>query len=130
MARILVVDDDPALREVLEEMLAQWGHTVVTAQDGVEAIERFVGEGADLILSDVMMPRMNGLDLLRNLEARIRGHVPFVLLTSYTAGDAVEAAIYAGAFDYIPKPFDGPKVRDVVDRALASVPHSGSAPAR
>jgi CheY-like chemotaxis protein len=120
MARILVVDDEPEVREVLRLVLERDGHDVEEAETGRDALARLDVRPADLVLSDVMMPDMNGLDLLREVTLRERGGVPFVLLTSYADARAREAALFAGAHDYLLKPFDPAAVRTVVRGALAA----------
>ena len=121
MAHILVVDDEPAIREVLECTLEMLGHTVSAAGSGVEALARFDAETFDLVLSDVMMPDMNGFDLLAELQFRTHGQVPFVILSSHDDPESVEAAIFAGAFDYLPKPFRPTDIAAVLARALGEV---------
>ena len=118
MAHILVVDDEPAIREVLEGTLEMMGHSVGTAASGVEALALFESESFDLVLSDVMMPDMNGFDLLAELQLRTHGRVPFVILSSHDDPESVEAAMFAGAFDYLQKPFQPAQVAAVLARAL------------
>ncbi|MFV1958140.1 MAG: response regulator [Planctomycetota bacterium] len=137
MATILIVDDEAAVRETLAALLVRQGHEVVEAADGVEALERFdEAPGAfDVIVSDVIMPRMNGFQLLQDLRPRLGDAVPFVILSSHEDDEGVRAAIYAGAFDYLFKPFDEARVADVVARALAAsqgtrLPPSPSGPSQ
>lgn len=118
MARVLVVDDEPIVRELLVDMLALLGHEADEAASGVEALALFDEAEYDLVLSDVMMPDMNGFDLLAQLQPRTGDRVPVVILSSHDDPDGIEAAIYAGAFDYLLKPFDGPRVSAIVERAL------------
>lgn len=121
MAHILIVDDEPEVREVLAEMLTVMGHEVTKAGSGREALECFDPACHDLIVSDVMMPDMNGFDLLRALEPRLRDRIPFVILSNHDDPDSVAAAIYAGAFDYLIKPFLPADVAETVERALSEV---------
>ena len=118
MAHILIVDDEPAVRDVLAGILGLQGHEVTEAVSGVDALERFDAELHELVISDVMMPDMNGFDLLTELGPRLGDRIPFLILSSHDDPDGVEAAIYAGAFDYLIKPFIPAKVAEVVDRAL------------
>lgn len=120
MARILVVDDEAPVREALHALLAARGHAVTEAENGLEALKAFAVQAFDLVLSDVVMPEMNGFDLLKALQPQIHERVPFVILSSHDDREGVRAAIYAGAFDYLSKPFDDRLVGEVVERALAA----------
>ncbi|MEU8246201.1 response regulator transcription factor [Nonomuraea sp. NPDC048916] len=104
-ARLLVVDDEPALREALQSSLEFEGYRVVTANDGQAALERLAGESYDAVLLDVMMPRLDGLTACRRLRA-MGNHVPVLMLTARDAvGDRV-SGLDAGADDYLVKPFE------------------------
>src|SRR5262245_1254209 len=97
--KILVVEDDPDIRSILQRFLARRGYAVKAAENGAEALELLAHEPVDLILSDVRMPRMDGLELLGAVRQR-DPEVQLVLMTAYsTVRDAVEA-IQAGAADY------------------------------
>ena len=133
MAQILIVDDDASIRETLQALLERLGHRVRAAEDGVRATQIFDEGTFDLIVSDVMMPEMNGFDLLQTLQSRILDRVPFVILSSHDDREGIKAALFAGAFDYILKPFDEGRVSSVVERALAqraSWAQDGGAPTR
>jgi len=105
-ARILVADDDRAVLQVLATVLSGDGYQVVTAEDGVTALELARKDAFDLILLDVQMPRLDGLAAARELrlEARL-ANVPIVMLTARTADRDIEAAFAEGVTDYITKPF-------------------------
>ena len=104
MARILIIDDDASLRDVLAMALEDAGHDVVSASDGARGLEKALHAGAELVVSDVNMPGIDGFTLCRTL--RTRGvTVPIVLLTARD-GDVDEAlGLDLGADDYIVKPF-------------------------
>src|SRR5574337_788571 len=104
MARILVVDDEPKLGALVAEMLQADGHAVVRAAGGREALQRLAAEPFQVVLTDLRMPEVDGLEVLRG--ARARSPAPeVVLMTAYgTAQSAVEA-MKAGAADYLVKPF-------------------------
>ncbi len=119
MAHILVVDDESAVREALSGLLVQLGHTVTEAADGQEALECFERGEFDLILTDVIMPRMNGFELIQQVQMRIHHRIPLVVLSSHSDNDGIRGAIYAGAFDYIMKPAQPSRVAAVLERALA-----------
>jgi len=104
-ARLLVVDDEPALREALQSSLEFEGYRVVTANDGLAALEELTGHPYDAVLLDVMMPRLDGLTTCRRLRAS-GNHVPVLMLTARDAvGDRV-SGLDAGADDYLVKPFE------------------------
>jgi len=121
MARALVVDDSREIRATLKRVLELDQHSCVEAGDGIEALECLEKESFDLILSDVRMPRMDGLELLK--ESRKRGwKVPFILLTAFgNVADTMDA-VKEGAFDYVAKPFEVADLRETIRRALESVP--------
>ncbi|WEV27051.1 response regulator transcription factor [Streptomyces sp. 71268] len=104
-ARILVVDDEPAVREALRRSLVFEGYEVVEAVDGLDALEKAEGRAPELIVLDVLMPRMDGLTAARRLRAA-RVTVPILMLTARdTVGDRV-TGLDAGADDYLVKPFE------------------------
>ncbi|WP_327105119.1 response regulator transcription factor [Nonomuraea glycinis] len=105
LARLLVVDDEPALREALQSSLEFEGYQVVTANDGQAALEELARTPYDAVLLDVMMPRLDGLTACRRLRAA-GDHVPVLMLTARDAvGDRV-SGLDAGADDYLVKPFE------------------------
>jgi two-component system response regulator MprA len=105
LARVLVVDDEPALRDALESSLAFEGYEVATASDGVEALDAIAENKPDLVLLDIMMPRMDGLTAVRRLRSR-GDNVPVLMLTARDAvGDRV-TGLDVGADDYLAKPFE------------------------
>ncbi|MEU7984353.1 response regulator transcription factor [Streptosporangium canum] len=104
-ARVLVVDDEPALREALQSSLEYEGYRVGLASDGLGALEILEREPYELVLLDVMMPRLDGLTTCRRLRAA-GNHVPVLMLTARDAvGDRV-SGLDAGADDYLVKPFE------------------------
>jgi two-component system OmpR family response regulator len=116
MATILVVDDDPHIREVITYALAQDGHVVETAGDGVAAWARLQGGGVDLLVLDVLMPGMDGLSLCRRLRATEDGGPPIVFLSSRGEEFDRVLGLELGGDDYLAKPF-GP--RELVTRVNA-----------
>lgn len=102
--RILVVDDEQAVRESLRRSLAFNSYEVTLAEDGVEALEMISREQPDLIILDVMMPRMDGLEVCRNLRSTGYDR-PILILTARDAVADRVAGLDAGADDYLPKPF-------------------------
>lgn len=102
--RILVVDDDRAVRESLRRSLTFNGYTVETAGDGLEALEKVVAHRPDLLLLDVMMPRMDGLEVCRRLRSA-GDDLPILVLTARDSVSERVAGLDAGADDYLAKPF-------------------------
>jgi diguanylate cyclase (GGDEF)-like protein len=104
--KVLVVDDSPIAIEKLSAALAQEGYEVVTAQDGREAIRRVRAEPPDLIILDVVMPDMDGIEVLRVLKARAAEEfIPVMLLSVKSDLESRVSGLRIGADDYLPKPF-------------------------
>ena len=103
--RILIVDDDTEIRDLLEFDISSSGYFVDTASDGMEGLNKALNNKYDLILLDVMMPKMNGFDVCKNIrQAKI--NVPILMLTAKgTIGDKT-SGFDSGADDYLVKPFD------------------------
>ena len=117
MKRILVVDDEPALRELFSEVLARAGYEVSTANDGAEALDRLRTESFDLLLLDIWMPRMTGLEVLGHL--REHPSPPRVIVTTGdTTPETVLKAIREQAYRYISKPCEPSHLEEVVRCAL------------
>jgi two-component system response regulator FlrC len=124
--RILVAEDDPGMRGLLERILAQAGYAVTTAEDGQAALEAFRRERPALLVTDLKMPRLDGMALLRRVLAEAPG-TPAVVLTAFGTVEGAVEAMRLGAFDYLSKPLPDPEhLRDVVARALAA---RGASPA-
>ncbi len=104
MKRVLVVDDEPGLRQSLGLLLSEAGYTVTAESDGKRALDRALAEPFDLILCDVRMPAMDGLTFLRTFQAR-GGSALVIMMSAYGGEEAALAAMKEGAYDYIPKPF-------------------------
>lgn len=102
--RILVVDDDRAVRESLRRSLTFNGYTVDTAGDGIEALEKIVAERPDVAILDVMMPRLDGLEVCRRLRST-GDDLPILVLTARDTVSERVSGLDAGADDYLPKPF-------------------------
>jgi DNA-binding NtrC family response regulator len=114
---ILVVDDEPSMRMALFETLSRSGHAVTLAQSGLEAIARFKEDNFHLVITDVKMPHMDGIEVLREIKKQ-NSETPVVMITGYgTVENAVEA-MKEGAFDYILKPFSVEVLEEIVHKAL------------
>lgn len=120
VARILCVDDEPAVLAMLEDTLERAAHVPVLARGAADALQALASGGADLIISDYKMPGLTGLDLLAVLQRD--GHdVPLIMLTGHASIEHAVAAIKAGAIDYITKPIRAEQLELAVDQALEVV---------
>lgn len=105
--KILIVDDEPFNLDLLEQELADYDYTIERAADGVEALEKTASFKPDVILLDYMMPRMNGLEVVKHLRASSdHKGIPVILLTAKATQEDKVAGLDAGADDYVTKPFD------------------------
>jgi EAL domain-containing protein (putative c-di-GMP-specific phosphodiesterase class I) len=114
---VLLVEDDEAVRQVYSRLLKRDGFAVFLARNGVEALEIFEKESIELVLSDIGMPDMNGVELLRALRSRDLD-VPVILMTGNPQLDSATEAVAQGALRYLTKPVDGKELRTVAGRAI------------
>lgn len=121
--RVLIVEDEPALREALVDLLGRDGHDVVAVGDGATALERGTRDAYDLVLLDLMLPRMNGIDVCRGLRAA-RPSLPILMLTARGSEEDKVNGLQVGADDYVTKPFGArellARVRALHRRAVAA----------
>lgn len=115
--RLLVVDDEPSMREFLEIMLSQDGYEVRTAASGEEGLKLYKSEEPDLILTDVKMPGMSGLDLIKHIHSQDPA-LPVIAVTAYASADDALRAVREGAYDYLSKPFQIEDLRIIIRNAL------------
>ena len=119
-SRILVVDDEPGMRRILQLALEDLGHKVYCASNGVEALKLLDGGSMDMMITDLRMPEMDGISLLRALDEK-DASLPTIVITAHgTVETAVEAMKY-GACDYILRPFDVDMIELAVRRALGVI---------
>jgi len=116
-ATLLIADDDPGLRESLERTLTREGYRVVLASDGRAALERVQAGGVDLIVTDLKMPGLTGLELLRAAKA-IMPDVDVILLTAFGTVEEAVKAMKDGAYDFLTKPFRREQLIKLIDKAL------------
>ncbi|MGE5609850.1 MAG: sigma-54-dependent transcriptional regulator [Bacillota bacterium] len=117
MAKILIVDDQEMMRDSLAATLAREGHEVVAANDGPVAVTRLNATKFDLMVTDLKMPKMTGIELLQEAK-RLRPEMPVVMMTAYATVNTAVEAMKLGAYDYIQKPFDGEEIKLLVERTL------------
>jgi PAS domain S-box-containing protein len=113
---VLVVEDDPTIREVVQALLESAGDAVVAVADGLAALAHIEAGGVDLVLLDLMLPDVNGLELCRRLRSYENGaYLPIIMLTALSGETDRHAGFGAGADDYIAKPFEADELLDRVD---------------
>jgi signal transduction histidine kinase len=117
--KILIVDDEFGPRESLRLILTP-KYDVVIAQNGQEALEAFAAEAPDMVISDIRMPQMNGVDLMKAVK-KLSPDTPFILVTGFGTLESAQEAVRAGAVDYISKPYNVKAIRQVVDGAFAKL---------
>lgn len=123
---ILVVDDDQELRHGLQALLEKQGFRTLTAEDGLEAKERIDGDRPDLVIMDLMMPRLGGFPVLQHFRGQAQAP-PFILITANDQQQCKTAAEKAGAVDYIRKPFTLRRLLEGVHRALRPTAQASTA---
>jgi len=118
LGSILIVDDEANAREALDELLAEEGYETRTAADGVEALARIAEREPDVVLTDLKMPRMDGLELLERAKPQLP-HATFVVMTAFGSIETAVQAIRRGAENYLTKPLDLDALTALVERAMA-----------
>ncbi|HZV00982.1 MAG TPA: sigma-54 dependent transcriptional regulator [Planctomycetota bacterium] len=118
MTRVLVVDDERSLLETLEIVLRRSGHEVLTSDDEASALELFREKKPDIVLQDVRMGEIGGLELLKRFKS-ISPAVPVIVITAYSTWENAVTAMRLGAYDFVKKPFDNDQIRETVARAIA-----------
>src|SRR5210317_1734317 len=117
MARILIVDDELSIIEVLKSLLTREGHSVMTSSDGKEALKKLKENVFDLLITDIRLPEIDGITLL--CQAReLQSHLAVIVITAYAKVDNAVEAMKNGAFDYVTKPFKFDEILLTVQRAL------------
>ncbi|MEJ2363943.1 MAG: diguanylate cyclase [Deltaproteobacteria bacterium] len=114
---ILAVDDDPEIRDILHEILTHLGHTSVTAVDGLDALEKLSEHHFDMVITDLRMPRMDGIELIKRIKAGF-DDVDVIALTVYGTEYNYTEVIGVGASDFINKPFDVNELEAKINRII------------
>src|SRR5256712_11936080 len=116
-ATLLIADDDPGLRESLERTLTREGFRIILASDGNAALERLQAGGVALVLPDLKMPGLSGIELLRAVKA-IAADVDVILLTAFGTVEEAVRAMKEGAYDFLTKPFQRAQLKRLIRQAL------------
>ncbi len=117
-SRVLVVDDEEEILKIVSHILEQKGFEIITASDGKQAMQKISFDTPDVVLLDVCMPGLNGMEVLKKIKA-IDENLPVVLITAYADTHQTVEAMKEGAYDYLAKPFDNNEVVWITSRALA-----------
>jgi len=115
--KILIIDDEPQLVESIAVRLKASGYAVSTAPDGVSGINKFKEAEPDLVILDIMMPGLSGLDILRELK-QLNSGVPVIMLTAYGTPQSAIESLRLGAYDHLAKPFNSETLLEIVKKAL------------
>jgi len=115
--QVLIVDDEPNLRKILSAQLSRDGYDVLSAEDGEQGLAVLREHHIDLVVTDLKMPKIDGMQLLRE-ALREDPDLPIVMITAHGTVDTAVEALKLGAFDYLTKPFDKDEVRQIVAKAL------------
>ena len=118
MALVLIVDDEQGMRDFLKILLEKEGHKVITANRGTKALEILETKDIELVISDIRMPEMSGIELLEVIKEK-SPEMPMIMITAFASPDDAVIAMKNGAFDYISKPFNVEEIISVIRSATA-----------
>ncbi len=118
MASVLIVDDERSMRDFLKILLEKEGHEVTTASSGASALDALDKHTVDVIVSDIRMPGMTGIELLETVKEH-SPEMPIILITAFASPDDAVLAMKNGAFDYISKPFNVDEIKSVIESATS-----------
>ncbi|MDH4272880.1 MAG: response regulator, partial [Candidatus Aminicenantes bacterium] len=116
-ATIHVIDDEPIIHEVLSQLLTAEGYEVELSSSGEEALERHSSQTHDVTLLDLLMPGLDGIEVLKNIK-RVDPQAVIIIITAYASVESAIAAMKMGAYDYIQKPFKHDELILTIERAL------------
>lgn len=123
MKKILIVEDNPMNMELILDLLEFYGYSVTKAEDGIKAIESFAEDKFDLILLDMQLPKMDGLEVLERIKKNpATADIPVIAVTAHAMKGSEEHFIEMGCVDYISKPIDIHKFRALIDMYLGDYP--------
>ena len=127
--KILVVDDEPSIVRLMEFILARQGHEMLSAVNGEEALEKIRAQKPDLVLLDIMMPRIDGYEVARTLRADPEtATLPIIMLSAKAQEEDIRKGVGVGVDEYITKPFSPEHLVHVVADYLSRLPKSDSTP--
>jgi nitrogen regulation protein NR(I) len=118
-ARILLIEDDPGIRDTVQQVLAEEGHDVTVEKRGDDGLARAAHETFNVVITDLRLPGLSGLDLVRQLRV-VRPRLPIILVTAYGTTETAIEATKSGAYDYLLKPFGMPTLLELVRKAIDS----------
>ncbi len=116
--KVLLIDDDDSLREIIKDVLEMNGYSVITAVDGIDGLKKFSRENIDLIITDLMMDNLNGIDFIKKIKSKFQEIPPVILMTGYGSVESAIEAFKLGVKDYIIKPFKVSMFLSVIERVL------------
>ncbi len=117
MRNILIVDDEKSIVEIISQMIKKWGYNPIQATSGAEALEKIKTIPMDLVITDQIMPKMDGLTLIQEI-IKLHENIMIIMLTGYPSIDSAVQAIKAGAFDYMAKPVQADELKLKIDRCI------------
>lgn len=115
--KVLVVDDERQIQDILAKILKRKDYQVKTAGDGTEALRVLKHERFDIVLLDIMMPKLDGIETLRKIKARLP-QIIVMMITAYGSITTAREAMQLGAYDYITKPFDMDFIYEILEESL------------
>ena len=115
--KLLIIDDEQSSREILRIFLDDLGYNVILAKNGEEGFYLFTTQKPDLIITDIMMPGLNGIELLKKIKS-VNSHIPVILISAYGQTEIIISGMQLGAYDYVEKPFDKRYLNLIVEKAL------------
>ena len=122
--KIMIVDDNPKMRDLIQSMLGGFAHERCEAKDGLEAVLKYSDELPDVVLMDIRMPVMSGIEAtvtIRANESATTGRIPIIALTANAFAEDREACLAAGMNEYVAKPVDKTKLLDTIEKMTAKV---------
>ena len=117
MDNILIVDDEEDILELLAEVVKKWGHLPIVARDGEDALQKVQNVPIELVLSDIRMPKMDGLTFLEKLK-NVNPNLTVIFLTGYPSVESAVRSLKEGAYDYLVKPINLDELKVKIDRGL------------
>src|SRR3954471_23680555 len=123
---ILIIDDDPGIRSAMQEVLSTEGYKVSVEGDGQKGLAATLSNDFSIVISDLKLPGMDGLELIRELH-RSKPHLPIILMTAHGTTETAIEAMKIGSYDYIVKPFEMPDFLELLEKA-SRVAHLMSGP--